>query len=439
MSSHMDSDMGNLDDGCVSPPYFIDGNPLPERWSLRGQEPESGDPRVAVWQLENRQFPGCITVPETTAAAKFYAREAQMAPDVVAGALRLSYFTDGSVESPLQGEARDKFAGVRGGYGVVSKIPFLNMGADEWHEEAFFTDNAFSIDHMEMAGIAQCLRNALDFVDEFRAELSARNIEAVKVDVFTDSTSSLEAIKNGIQPRLGKTDLYTAHVLPIVKTVVCLSHALHARNSNVEFHWVPRCSVLKHERADALAGRWKSDKNANVNIDYDESSVPAVDRKSISAKLRICIDDAVEACRQRSAAQDPPQAQPKAPATAVAAAAAAGQATANIKPAPNALPAPASAPVGAPSASATAPAAAGVAAGDSCSQNGAARVDYRIEELGRLQERFRSGNLNAATLARMTALRETIIKQRRAQAAKKRKLSPPDNGGSPPKKRHCRQ
>ncbi|KAK0716746.1 hypothetical protein B0T26DRAFT_750890 [Lasiosphaeria miniovina] len=251
--------------GCVSPPYFIDGNPLPERWSLRGQEPESGDLRVEVWQLENRQFPGCITVPETTAAAKVDARDAQMALDVVAGALRLSYFTDGSVEPPLQGEARDKFVGVRGGYGVVSKIPFLKMGADEWHEEAFFTDNAFSIDHMEMAGISQCLRNALDFVDQSRTELSARNVEAVKVDVFTDSTSSLEAIKNGIQPRLGKTDLYTPHVLPIVKTVVCLT--LHARNSNAELHWVPRCSVRKHERADALAGLWKSDKNPNVNID----------------------------------------------------------------------------------------------------------------------------------------------------------------------------
>ncbi|KAK4228854.1 hypothetical protein QBC38DRAFT_498140 [Podospora fimiseda] len=116
--------------------------------------------------------------------------------------------------------------------------------------ESFTTDKAFSIQHMELAGIAE---SALYAAKTSRNERRSKKAKARRFRIFTDSLKSLRRIKDGIN---GRDRFYYHHTRPFVRAIISLSHAVHEQGDSLELHWLPRCVTLGHKAADKAAKSW---------------------------------------------------------------------------------------------------------------------------------------------------------------------------------------
>ncbi|KAK3396607.1 hypothetical protein B0T20DRAFT_358005 [Sordaria brevicollis] len=288
-------------------------------------EPETFhvDPRLPLWQEEDRDFRGNI-IGEYSVLAKSEAIIASHGPLVVNGVPQLSLFCDGSiVHPPSRGwnpggyrvAFRDPFLGTTPFVSQVNPMKFATaprvqehtqveaieglqaLGAQVLSEDtgpespvqvANWTTLAYasktpSIGHIELAAISQALEVAIKLQKEHEPE-------TMKISIFTDSKTAIERLEFGILPLdSDEESRFRWSTNPLVRTMVWQSHYLYDRGCTIEIHWNRRCCALGPALADAVASSWKSWERER----FCQRDVPAEKKDGILEKLHKWTNDVI--------------------------------------------------------------------------------------------------------------------------------------------------
>ncbi|KAK3396643.1 hypothetical protein B0T20DRAFT_502150 [Sordaria brevicollis] len=269
--------------------------------------PPQPDPRLSLWRQENRRFAGTVLIEDREPAinrAKAAVHQSLLTED---GALRLTFFVDGSKIGGNQ---------TLGGYGVVfrkgaasellaspavvssdrrlyqqqdEKFPASESGGlrakdfticswaskevsaletSQLCQEAgqvsskyltcFWRWEVYDANLAEKAAIAQALHLAIQIADKGVVG---------SIEVFSDSQSCLGQIQRRSYQHGQKQGLD-----PLIRAIIWMSHYLKDKGCNVRLFWNKRCCALGPGLADAAAGAWQEEDR--VLVDFGQERVP---------------------------------------------------------------------------------------------------------------------------------------------------------------------
>ncbi|KAK1776418.1 hypothetical protein QBC45DRAFT_471692 [Copromyces sp. CBS 386.78] len=274
-----DGNTGVVSWGWGDAHFLYELNPHSQARNEDESDATYSDPRIPLWQQEDRAFAGDIFQDYPEIAGRV-ALSASHGPLQFGQVPQLSIFCDGSVK-------QTSFEGwKKGGYSVAFRDPFFGtsdfvsqadparfIGRLTIHDpqQAFssepqegnenqeglaqvtdftvleYATKTLSVGHVELAAISQSLEVGIMLQDEHQPE-------AMNIRVFTDSVTALERLEFGILPLdSDEGSFFRWSTNPLVRTIVWQSHHLYERGCSVEIRWHPRCCALGPALADAAA------------------------------------------------------------------------------------------------------------------------------------------------------------------------------------------